>query len=855
MVVSSDASLMAVVSSTFIALLHIEHTQSPTFLRMGNADALGEASRDEVVIMVEERRRVACTIGDVRGVVFNSDASLAAVCTDSALLLLSNIFGDASDYDEDGTGPHLESFDCTDFGASTQGCSVTCFTGARQLLVVDDANHLVLVRCVSREEEVMDASEDAHRRVACPTNASPMAVKLQLMVDGHICGRTARVTSLACSHNGVYGESLVVLGLSNGTVQVLNGRKLQALRTWNVRDAITAVLIRSSDEAAVTSSRRRSGLSHVATRDRLGIPDAAASTAAPLAVTIFDVCVGAHLITVCTSHGVVYYSTFTFQLESAYTQLLTTLLVRAGAATAAGTSGLSGVAMRGGSNGRWAYTNVFDGVLYFSRRDVDTQHTLEVRSTEGAVTSKDIVHARTPLPAAWLDNVPSARLAERPFLSSDARRRQPVKGSGYTDAPWSVQQERKRKAQAAAARDRKAQAFGAVSASAAASINELRFQYDFASIFGARGATLTRMEAPSSALRGLHTRAVVATAFSAAGDALLTAGADGRLRQLHFPIARARGTDGVAGRILAGHAAAVTAIDANLSRQHPLILSAGAEGCLRLWSPGARDTPVAECTVGGSGAKVERPAPGKPIVSAQFFYLDKLLLSCAADALELRRNVGGICSSLATAAPSSNSDPDKVLSQVPLYRFSVGTGHSITSATAVNHFVSNLVFLATSEKEVQVLDVAANTVLWREGTMHTRGIYRVATGRTSRYAGADVDSGAAHLFMSASLDNTAALWDVRIAKPVQLFTQHSNTGVPSLALEVAPGIGVVAVASQDNAVYMYDLRGGCGGVALDVLRGFDSYVTSLAWHPLRPFLVAGLASGDVHVLQHATVDA
>ncbi|CAG9578450.1 conserved hypothetical protein [Leishmania major strain Friedlin] len=851
MVVSSDASLIAVVSSTFMALLEIEHTPSPTFLRMGDADALGDASRDEVVITAEEMRRIACTVGDVRGVVFNSDASIAAVCTDSALLLLSNIFGDASNDDEDGAEPHLASFDCTHLGASTQGCSVTCFTGARQLLVVDDVNHLVLLRCVNREES-SDVSEDAHMRVACPPNASPMAVKLQLMVDGHICARTARVTSLACSHSGVYGESLVVLGLSNGTVQLLNGHQLQALRTWNVRDAITAAFIRSSDEAALASLRRRSGLSQAAMRDRLGIPDAAASTAAPPVVTIFDVCVGAHLITVCTSHGVVYYSRFTFQLESAYTQLLTTPLVQAGAAAAAGTSALGDVAMRGGSNGRWAYINVFDGVLYFSRRDVDTQHTLKVRSAEGKAASNDIVHARTPLPATWLDNVASARLAQRPFLSSDARRRQPTKGSGYTDAPWSVQQERKRKARAAAARDRKAQAFGAVSASAVASTNELRFQYDFASIFGVGRATLTRMEASSSALRGLHTRAVVATAFATAGDALITAGADSRIRQLHFPIARTRGTDGVAGRILAGHAAAVTAIDANLSRQHPLILSAGAEGCLRLWSPGARDTPLAECTVGCSGAKLARPAPGKPIVAAQFFYLDKLLLSCAADALELRRNVGGICSSLATAAPSSTSEADKVLSQAPLYRFSVGTGHSITSATAVNHFASNLIFLATSEKEVQVLDVAANTVLWREGTTHTRGIYRVATGRTSRYAAADVDSGAAHLFMSASLDSTAALWDVRIAKPVQLFTQHSNTGIPSLALEVAPGIGVVAVASQDNAVYMYDLRGGCGGVALDVLRGFDSYVTSLAWHPLRPFLVAGLASGDVHVLQHAT---
>ncbi|CAJ1031953.1 putative WD domain, G-beta repeat [Leishmania utingensis] len=851
MAVSRDTSLIAVVSSTFVALHKIEHTHSPTFLRMGSTDALGEAGCDGVMTTTEEIVRVTCTLGDARGVVLNSDASLAAVCTDSGLLLVSSIFGDAAEYDERGTAPRLTVFNCTHLGASTKGCSVACFTGARQLLIVDDANHLVLLRCENPDEEVGDTNEDVSTCAICPPSASPMPVTLQRMVDGHICSCTARVTAVACSHSGAYGESIVVLGLSNGTVQVLNGQTLKALRTWGVQEAVTNAFI-SSDAGAVASSHRRSRPSQVASLARLGMPDTVAAAAASPEVTIYDVCVGAHLITLCTSHGVVYYSRFTFQLESAYTQLLATPLVQVGGAAATEASVLHGTAMRGGLNGRWAYIHVFDGVLYFSPRDVDTQHTLEVRSVEGDMAREDIVHAHAPLPATWLDSMASGRPASRSFVPSQASLPKPAKGSGYTAAPWSVQQERRLKAQTAVARNRKAQAFGAATTSAVASKNALHFQYDFASIFSVGRPSLTRMEAASSALRGLHTRAVMATAFTTAGDALIAAGGDGRIQQLHFPIARAKGTDGLAGRIFAGHAAAVTAVDTNLSRQHPLVLSGGADGCLRIWSPGVRDTPVAECTVGCGGCQVARAASGNSAVAAQFFYLDKFVLSCAADALELRRNPCGICALPATASLSSTYDTEKGLSRAPLYRFSVGIGHSITSATAVNHFASNVVFLATSEKEVQLLDVAANTVLWREGTTHSRGIYRVATGRTSRYAGADVSNAAAHLFMSASLDSTAALWDVRMAKPAQLFTQHSNTGVPSLALEVAPGIGVVAVASQDNGVYMYDLRGGCGAVALDVLRGLDSYATSLAWHPLRPVLVAGLASGDVHVLQHTT---
>ncbi|KAG5472434.1 hypothetical protein LSCM1_03833 [Leishmania martiniquensis] len=862
MAVSPDTSRIALVSSTFIALLHIEHAQRPAFLRLDNSDAPGEVSRDEGIITVLETTRIACTAGDVRGVMFNSEASLAAVCTGSALLLLSNLFGDAAEYDERAAAPYLTKFHGTHLGASTQGCSLSCFTGARQLLIVDDVNHLVLFQCHSTGEEVGEVNEGAKGCAAGLPNESRPSMTMELVVDGHICSRTARVTSLACSYSGVYGEKIVVLGLSNGTVKVLNGRTLKALRTWNVQEAITAVPSRSLNAATVGGCSLCSRTPQLGTRTRLGIPDAAASTVAQPAVTIFDVCIGAHLITVCTSHGVVYYSKFTFQPESAYTQLLATpLMEEATAAPAATAAILGGVAMRGGPNGRWAYTNAFDGIVYFSPRNIDTQHTLEAHSAGADLASEDVVHARTPLPAEWVGHATrptygptttsntssrsGAKVSQRPPFSSQAPRRQPAKGSGYGDAPWSVQQDRRRKALAAAARVRRAQELGVAPQCA------LRFQYDFASIFGVGRSSLTRLEAASSALRRLHTRAVKAMSFATAGDALITAGGDGQIQQLNFPIARARGTDGLAGRTLGGHTAAVTAVDANLSRQRPLILSGSADGCLRVWSPGARDTAIMECIVGGGSSQGARVASGSPLAAAQFFYLDKFVLSCAADALELRRSAADLSSS--APPPSSIAyDPDRRLSPVPLYKYSVGTGHSITSATALNHFASNLVFLATSEKEVQVLDVVANTLLWREGATHSRGIYRVATGRTSRYATPDVGSSAEHLFMSASLDSTAALWDVRMAKPVQLFTQHCNTGIPSLALEIAPGAGVVAVASQDNAVYVYDLRGGGGALALNVLRGFDSYATSLAWHPLRPVLVAGMASGDVHVFQQVT---
>ncbi|KAK7201099.1 WD domain, G-beta repeat [Novymonas esmeraldas] len=833
--VSLDGTRVVVLSATSVVLLETRQTPRPRFLSGGGvcggeAGGLGDDALETVT--ATEVLRLDCALLEVRALVLNPEATLAAVCTAAGLCLLTTTPDDYADGNARCADECLTRFDCAHLGASAPGCSMAVFSGSgQQLLVADDVNHLLLLHGGGTDADGADGVSGPVGTTEAP------ATSLCVLVDGHICTRTARVTALACGASGPHGESVAVVGLSTGTVQLLHWRTLQPLRSWCVLDTIAAAVAADSLNAAAASGRRRSRPSQLAGRTRLGAADgASADRSGPASVRLHDVAVGARLIAVCTSHGVVYYSRATLQPEHAYTQLLPAPLAEA-------------AAMRVAPNGRWAATNITSGgVLYFSPRDIDTRHTLESCVAEESVADEDLVHARAPLPAAWLGGAAglNGALAAASGAAAKAQQapltRRPVKSSGYTDAPWSVQQDRKRRAQVAAARDRRAQAFGAVSASAAASTGAPRFDGDLAALFGVgSGGGLARAEAATAALQGLHARAVLATTFTTAGDALVSAGGDGRLQQLHFPIARSKGAGGLAGYLLAGHTGAVTAVDANLSRQRRVLLTGGADGTLRLWAPGTREAPIAECSTGSSsisssGAYGGRTAAANAVVAAQFFYLDTLVLSCAGAAMELRRHDASLS--------------QQTLPQSPVYQHSVGSGHTVTSATAVNHFASNLVFLATSEREVQVLDVAADTVLWRHGAAHTRGIYRVATGRTSRYVAADAGTSAAeHLFLSASLDSSAVLWDVRTAKPAQLFTQHTNTALPSLAMEMAPGSGVVAVASQDNAVYMYDLRGGGGGVALDVLRGFDSYATALAWHPLRPALAVGLASGDIHILQ------
>ncbi|KPA83258.1 hypothetical protein ABB37_02936 [Leptomonas pyrrhocoris] len=867
MAMSADDRIL-LVTSHHLSLFAISRESAPLFLHGGGGDAgqpsqrqendgdYGEHSeKREVVITVEEVQRLPCRLSEVRGGDINCDASCAALCSAFGLYVVDCAPSTAEV--SAAHGDRVGLYECSQLGASTRGCRFACFSGVTQLVVLDEANHLLLLRCDCQHETYANGYRDAPRSESSPA--------VEVLVDGHVLTRTARATALACSHSTLHAPTILV-GFSSGQVRVMDGESLQQLRTWDVSSVLPSRTPTSAAAVTVTErSRRRTGGASLSRPPRGALTALALSDDDPLPkvaappLPVLDAQVGVHLFTIVTPNGVLYYNRHTFQLHETYVSRFERPVVQMGAGVAHATVEEQ-VVFRSAPNGSWCYTNVLEGILYYAPTCVDAQHAAERRDMDEELATTDLIHARVPLPSSWLGtdgpakrepSVLSPKTTKRTSSSAlpttmnkaggNVPVRRPVKGSNYNDAPWSVQQERKRKAQAAAAKDRAAQEFGLPPTSAA---NSLRFHYN--SVDGKNALNLPyafeRMEAPTSALCHLHTRAVLAATFDTVGEALVTAGGDGSAQHLQYPVARVKRTGDVVGYALSGHPAAVTTVDANLSRQHPMVLTGCADGKLRLWIPGSQDTPVTEVATGPANEKAG-DAPNA-VTNAQFFYLDKFVLSCTKDRLELRRHAAPVTSIATSPSPSR-------LSKTPVYSHTVGAGHTVTSASAMNHFASHLVVLATSEKAIQVLDVSTDAILWSNGATHTRAVYRVAMGRSSRHA-ATMPSSLAHLFASAALDSTVALWDVRTPSPAQLYTQHSNTAIPSLGMELSPGNEMVAVASQDNRVYVYDIRkgGGGGATASTVLQGFATYVTSIAWHPLQPIMAAGLANGDVQLYHH-----
>eukprot|EP00043_Microstomoeca_roanoka_P004647 m.51019 g.51019 ORF g.51019 m.51019 type:complete len:142 (-) comp12589_c0_seq1:286-711(-) len=124
---------------------------------------------------------------------------------------------------------------------------------------------------------------------------------------------------------------------------------------------------------------------------------------------------------------------------------------------------------------------------------------------------------------------------------------------------------------------------------------------------------------------------------------------------------------------------------------------------------------------------------------------------------------------------------------------------------------------------------------------HSRPIYRISQNQGSIAVSHPPD--AYDLFLTGSLGDGLALWDVRAKESARTFTQHSARAYP-VGFQFSPCGRYVACGSEDKSAYIYDVR---QGLFLHKLGPHLDVVTDVAYHPSKAIMYTSSMDGKLRV--------
>ncbi|RNF13198.1 putative WD repeat-containing protein 27-like [Trypanosoma conorhini] len=441
-----------------------------------------------------------------------------------------------------------------------------------------------------------------------------------------------------------------------------------------------------------------------------------------------------------------------------------------------------------------------------------------------ADNNADIVHAQVPLPSKLLEplSLPYQKEALSACSGKGADKKKPknkfltekpvthghvIKSSGYATAvPWSVQQQRAKQAR------ERVQKGVQPSRSVASDL-----RYRPLPLFGRPFEPMTKANKILSS-SPIHRAMVTDAVFAAAGSALLTASADTTANWLKYPVAR----NGGEGTLMEVHTSPANAIDVSLSLNAPFVATGAADGVVAMWQPTKREAPYI----------VQKVA--KEVRAVKFFYTDKFLCYAAGNTVSFCRYA------LDDGGGELHRNRNESTLETVL-EFAANSAQSVVAVDAINYFTSNVMVWAGSNKSVGVYDVSVGQSIQVVEEAHLRPIHHVAMLTSSRYAAPSTNL--LHTYLTAGLDSTVRLWDLRQRRSVRQLALHRNTAAP-VGAALSPNGAAVAVGSETRDVVIYDV--GSGAVVNTINVGDTP--TALSWHPLESVLAVGTATGAIKLM-------
>eukprot|EP01035_Chromulina_nebulosa_P019134 gene19134-24973_t len=308
--------------------------------------------------------------------------------------------------------------------------------------------------------------------------------------------------------------------------------------------------------------------------------------------------------------------------------------------------------------------------------------------------------------------------------------------------------------------------------------------------------------------------------YNSDGSQLAFASSDIAVPTIQLPVHKSNGQ----GYNYIGHSGRITDVDFSLDKK--LLLSSSIDKTIKLWRVSQIDRPVVNVThcrhqpkIGSylnsemsstCGSDKSNDLISDEIVNSRFYYMDKFICMAVKNSVCLYE--------YETESMTNRSDLNRIQSS-GCYRLShswVLDGQVVTSMNCINTAKSPVVFAATSDRKLHVLDSLTGQVAVEFTSPHQKPIHHIALSQPSIYVPADAETVNYNMFATSSIDNSINMYDLR------------STDL---------------IGSEDNTFHIVDLR------TLQQLHrlsfGFRDVVVDVAFHPSASQLACCSLDGTI----------
>ena len=337
----------------------------------------------------------------------------------------------------------------------------------------------------------------------------------------------------------------------------------------------------------------------------------------------------------------------------------------------------------------------------------------------------------------------------------------------------------------------------------------------------------------------------------------------------------------------------------------PLVLSCSTDGTARLWSTGKVDY-AAVCfthdrcssssnsnsnsissnksttmstmksmgivssnsnsTSMASEASRNRPFVG-PVIDASFYYNDKyavlgngnrvMMYSYSCDTLKSNNSSSNSNSNSNSNSSSSSNDLKRLKSSTGfngtgsykrVHKWDFPNAQKMTSLSCANSVLSPLLFAATSDKSLYILDVVRGNIARTIVNAHDRSIHCITLPYPSINVNIPMNNhndnnnnNCYNTFATVAIDNCISIWDLRSVNVTHRYVNHVNRR-EAIRCSFSPCMRYLACGSEDKSARLIDLR---TGLELAKYTGHRDVVSDVAFHPIIPQLATSSFDGTI----------